>query len=256
MKFLLSPAKTLDYETDFGTIDHSEPAFLTQSASLIKELKNYSSQDIGKLMSLSEKLSDLNQQRFQTWKKSHKMSSSCRQAILAFKGDVYQGLDVSSWKTSDFKTAQQSLRILSGLYGILKPLDLMYPYRLEMGTKLKTKNADNLYQFWGSKITDYLNEELTNNDTIVNLASNEYFSSVKTADLKAPVLTPVFRDYKNGKYKIIAFYAKKARGMMASWAIKNKIENKNDLSKFSEAGYYFDAKSSNEKEFIFLRDEQ
>jgi len=175
------------------------------------------------------------------------MSSSCRQAILAFKGDVYQGLDVSSWKTSDFKTAQQSLRILSGLYGILKPLDLMYPYRLEMGTKLKTKNADNLYQFWGSKITDYLNEELTNNDTIVNLASNEYFSSVKTADLKAPVLTPVFRDYKNGKYKIIAFYAKKARGMMASWAIKNKIENKNDLSKFSEAGYYFDAKSSNEK---------
>jgi len=255
MKYILSPAKTLDFNTDYGNHDATDPLFIEQSTELIKELRSYSTQDIGKLMSLSEKLAQLNFDRYQTWSPDHNLSSECRQCILSFKGDVYQGLDVASWNKNDFKAAQKSLRILSGLYGMLRPLDLMHPYRLEMGTKLQTKHGKNLYQFWGSQITEKLNEELTSKDIIVNLASNEYFNAIDTSQLKAPIVTPIFKDCKKGNYKIISFYAKKARGLMASWAIKQRIKSHSELKDFSEQGYYFDAKSSTEDQLVFLRDE-
>lgn len=255
MLFLLSPAKTLDYESDYLDLPVTEPSFLKDSVQLIKEIKELSVADISALMSLSEKLSVLNHERYQTWKKSHKESADCRPALLAFKGDVYQGLDAPSWKKADFTHAQKHLRILSGLYGILKPLDLMQAYRLEMGTKFENSRGKNLYEFWGTKLAEALNAECSEKKykAIVNLASNEYFSAAKEKELNVPVITPVFKDYKNGKYKIISFYAKKARGTMAAWAIKNRIKKADDLKGFAEDGYRFDASSSDQNTLTFLR---
>ncbi|MDB9741810.1 peroxide stress protein YaaA [Akkermansiaceae bacterium] len=255
MIFLLSPAKTLDYTTPLPEVIPTEPSFLDQSQELIDLLKNLSSSDISELMSLSEKLASLNEERYQTWDRKHELSEDCRPALLSFKGDVYQGLDAYSFSVEELHYAQQHLRILSGLYGILKPLDLMRPYRLEMGTKLTNPNGKNLYSYWGDSITEHLNDTTFSPDskTIVNLASNEYFSAINTKLLKHEVITPVFKDYKNGKYKIISFYAKKARGTMAAWALKNKIESPEEISKFDLDGYHFSAEDSSAKEIVFLR---
>lgn len=207
-------------------------------------------------MSISGKLADLNSERCTTWERDFTAENS-RPCIFAFTGDVYQGMELSAWKAPDFTLAQKQIRILSGLYGVLRPLDLMQPYRLEMGTKLSTTRGKNLYDFWGNKITDLLNADLKSSGSnfIINLASNEYFSSVKTKSLDGELITPVFKDEKNGKYKIISFFAKKARGMMADYIIRNKITDVAGLKKFNTAGYKFSKSESTDIELVFLRKE-
>ena len=255
MILLLSPAKTLDFTSEHIPLEPTQPAHLSHSSELITELKKLDTEEIASLMSLSEKLSTLNHHRYQEWKKPHRLSESCRPSLLCFKGDVYQGLAVENWNKSDFNYAQKHLRILSGLYGILRPLDLMKAYRLEMGTKFQNKRGKNLYAFWGSILTDALNVEIKGmkQAAFINLASNEYFSSLQEKELSAPVITPIFKDYKNDKYKIISFYAKKARGSMAAWIIKNKISSPEALTTFTEEGYRYDAESSTETQLVFLR---
>ncbi len=207
-------------------------------------------------MSISDKLSELNAERFSTWEPDFTPENS-RPALFAFTGDVYQGMELSSWKTPDFNLAQKQIRILSGLYGVLRPLDLMQPYRLEMGTKLPNPRGKNLYDFWGDIITDLLNTDLkkSGSSLFINLASNEYFSSVKPKSLKGELITPVFKDEKNGKYKIISFFAKKARGMMADYIIRNKITNIAGLKTFNTAGYKFSKSESSDSDLVFLRKE-
>ena len=231
---LIAPAKRLDYDSDLSVEDFSIAEHLKESKKLIKELQKKSPEDLSSLMGLSENLSVLNFERNMNWQVPKKPSNEVRQAIFAFKGDVYVGLDAETLSKSDIKYAQKNLAILSGLYGLLKPLDLMYPYRLEMGTKMKNENGKNLYEFWGNKITTSINALAKKNNSkgIINLASVEYFSSVKTENLDLPVYSPVFKDFKNGKYKIISFFAKKARGSMARFVIQNKIKNPADLNKF------------------------
>ncbi len=255
MIFLLSPAKTLDYDSELPALELSQPQFVEHSAELIEILEEFSEEEVGELMSISPKLSALNAARFREWGVRHDASSGARPCIFAFKGDVYQGLNVSSWSPQDVEKAQKSIRVLSGLYGLLRPLDLMRPYRLEMGTKLETKRGSNLYQFWGMIPTEALNEELKRlkSPVVVNLASNEYFSAVKPKELTAPVITPVFKDWKNGKYKIISFYAKKARGLMAAWAIQNDVATSEGLKEFTQSGYQFCAEESTETTLTFLR---
>lgn len=257
MLTLLSPAKTLDFETPPVTDQHSLPDYLDDSAELIDVLRKYSPDEIGALMKLSPKLSELNVQRYSDWKIPFPEGES-KAAVLAFKGDVYTGLDADNMSKDDLDYAQSHLRILSGLYGLLRPLDLILPYRLEMGTKLGNDRGKDLYAFWGDKITDALNEltEQSGINTIVNLASNEYFKSVKPKALKADLITPVFRDEKNGKYKIISFYAKKARGLMAAYQITQRIDNPEDLKKFDVAGYRFSEEESNATEWVFKRAEK
>jgi len=253
MIYLLSPAKTLDYESEVPSMRATKPRFLDDSAELAAIMKKMKPADLEKLMGISSKLADLNTERFGDWRTDFSKPEA-REAILAFKGDVYQGLAVDDWKKEDFAAAQKSIRILSGLYGILRPLDLMLPYRLEMGTKLKTKRGTNLYHFWGSQLTESLNKELKGEkDAVINLASNEYFSAIKPKELKSPVITPVFKDWKNGKYKVISFFAKKARGEMAAWAIKNKIETPAALKKFKGSGYKFDKSLSDDSSPVFTR---
>ena len=257
MLIVISPAKTLDYESPSATSKHSVPDFVPQSASLVERLRELTPPDIEKLMGISQKLADLNFGRYLSW--SEEVSTAnAKQAILAFKGDVYTGLGAETFSDTDFDYAQDHLRILSGLYGLLKPLDLMQPYRLEMGTKLSNRSGADLYHFWGDQITHAINEQLaaTDTKTLVNLASNEYFKSVNTSVLDGQVVTPVFKDKKNGKYKIISFYAKKARGLMSAWIIKNRINNIQKLPDFAEAGYFFSDKDSSPKELVFLREEQ
>ena len=259
MLILISPAKTLDFES-LPSINHfTKPDFLSESTILVEQLCQLSATEISSLMKISAKLGELNASRYQTWQPSFDNTNS-KQALLAFKGDVYQGLDVESFKQQDFDFAQDHLRILSGLYGLLKPLDLIQPYRLEMGTKLahsklKDLAVNNLYDFWQDKLTQAINLQLEQlqSKTIVNLASNEYFKAVKPKLLQGNVITPIFKDWKNGKYKIISFYAKKARGMMAAHIIKNQLKNIQDIQDFSESGYAYDAESSDEHNFIFIR---
>jgi hypothetical protein len=203
-------------------------------------------------MHISDKLGELNWQRNQDWELPFS-SENAKQAVFAFKGDVYIGLDAYSLSEAKIQQLQQKLRILSGQYGLLKPLDLMQPYRLEMGTKLKIGKNNNLYQYWDSKITDALNSELSENEVFVNLASNEYFKVIKPKLLKVPVITPVFKDYKNGKLKMISFFAKKARGLMVRFIIDNSIENLEDLKGFNYEGYAFDGNLSSAKELVFTR---
>ena len=256
MLIALSPAKSLDYETPVSIKKHTKPLLADRSAELIDILKEYSPKQVGKLMNISDKLSQLNAERYSAW--SPKASTAnARQCLLAFTGDVYVGMNAATFKESDFAFAQEHLRILSGLYGVLRPLDLMQPYRLEMGTKLKNPHGKDLYDFWNDAITKALNKQLKKNgdDIFLNLASNEYFKSVHVDKLEARVVAPVFKDEKNGKYKIISFFAKKARGMMAGWVIRKKITDPKKLSKFAEAGYYYCAKESTEKNPVFLRDE-
>ena len=245
MLILVSPAKTLDYESDIRIDDFSIASHLSDSEILIKELQKKNPDDLSSLMGLSEKLSILNFERYMNWKKPTKPSDNTRQAIFAFKGDVYQGLDVNSLSKAEINYAQKNLCILSGLYGLLKPLDLMYPYRLEMGTKMKNKHGDNLYKFWGSKINKTINDLSKENKSkaIVNLASVEYFSVLKKDQINLPVINPVFKDYKNGNYKIISFFAKKARGTMARFIIQNKIKKPEDLMSFDLDGIAIAKKS-------------
>ena len=255
MLILVSPAKTLDYESELDVKDFSVAPLLSDSELLIKELQQKNPDDLSSLMGLSEKLSLLNFDRNMNWTKPTKPSDSARQAIFAFKGDVYQGLDASSLSKSEIKYANKNLCILSGLYGLLKPLDLMYPYRLEMGTKMKNKRGNNLYEFWGSKVTELVNDLAMDNRSkaIVNLASVEYFSVLKTDQINLPIINPVFKDYKNGQYKIVSFFAKKARGLMSRFIIQNKIKKSEDLMDFNLDGYRYSKKESKENSPVFLR---
>ncbi|MFK7909791.1 MAG: peroxide stress protein YaaA [Akkermansiaceae bacterium] len=253
MLYLLSPAKTLDYDSEVPSLRATMPRFLDDSAELAGVMQKMKPAQLEKLMSISSKLAELNAERFDDWRADYSKPEG-RQSILAFKGDVYQGLAVEDWQKEDFSEAQKSIRILSGLYGILRPLDLMLPYRLEMGTKLTTERGKNLYQFWSDSLTNSLNKELkAKGDAVINLASNEYFSAVQPKDLKAPIITPVFKDWKNGKYKIISFYAKKARGMMAGWAVQKKISRPSDLKRFKGGGYKFDKSLSDDTSWVFTR---
>ena len=255
MLILVSPAKTLDYESELDVKDFSVAPLLSDSELLIKELQQKNPDDLSSLMGLSEKLSLLNFERNMNWRRPTKPSDSARQAIFAFKGDVYQGLDASSLSKSEIKYANKNLCILSGLYGLLKPLDLMYPYRLEMGTKMKNKRGNNLYEFWGSKVTELVNDLAMDNRSkaIVNLASVEYFSVLKTDQINLPIINPVFKDYKNGQYKIVSFFAKKARGLMSRFIIQNKIKKSEDLMDFNLDGYRYSKKESKENSPVFLR---
>ena len=255
MLILVSPAKTLDYESELDVKDFSVAPLLSDSELLIKELQQKNPDDLSSLMGLSEKLSLLNFNRNMKWTRPTKPSDSARQAIFAFKGDVYQGLDASSLSKSEIKYANKNLCILSGLYGLLKPLDLMYPYRLEMGTKMKNKRGNNLYEFWGSKVTELVNDLAMDNRSkaIVNLASVEYFSVLKTDQINLPIINPVFKDYKNGQYKIVSFFAKKARGLMSRFIIQNKIKKSEDLMDFNLDGYRYSKKESKENSPVFLR---
>ena len=251
---IISPAKKLDYSPVEKNIDSTIPSLLEHSNELIKDLKSLNPQEVSSLMSLSDKLGALNYERFQEWKTPFTKSNS-KQAILAFKGDVYQGLDAESLSETELIWAQKHVRILSGLYGILKPMDLMQPYRLEMGTKFATKRGQNLYDFWSSIITEELNKNFSSDNTyLLNLASNEYFKSINVSELKANVISPVFMDKKNGKYKIISFFAKKARGLMTRYVIKNRIEDITDIQNFEEGGYFFNEAMSEDNKPVFCRD--
>ena len=255
MLIVISPAKTLDYETPAKTKTFSEPDFLDQSQVLIEELRELNPAQVSSLMKISDKLGQLNFARYHDWSRPF-TADNAKQALLAFKGDVYTGLEAESFKAQDFKFAQKHLRILSGLYGLLRPLDLMQPYRLEMGTKFANSQGKNLYEFWGSTITDGLNAQLKKlkSQQLINLASNEYFKSVQPKALNAEVITPVFKDQKNGQYKIISFYAKKARGLMSAYIIKNRLTDAEQLKDFDLEGYRYNAAMSKTNEPVFIRD--
>ena len=256
MLMIISPAKTLDYESPLATETYTQPDYLDDACELIDQLKDLEPHQVSNLMSISDKLGQLNAERFRDWHTPF-TPDNARQAILAFKGDVYTGLDAESFNEDDFAFAQKHLRMLSGLYGLLKPLDLMQPYRLEMGTKFENRRGKDLYAFWGSKLTDALNRQLAEDDQVlVNLASNEYFKSVQAKKLDGRLVTPQFKDWKNGKYKIISFYAKKARGLMCRYAIQNRITQADDLKGFNLEGYYFSEEQSDNNNWVFLRDEQ
>ncbi len=255
MLMLISPAKTLDTDTPPTTSQYGQPALLTQSQVLIDVVKKLSPADIAALMKISDRLSLLNYERFHDWQTPFTLDNA-KQAIFTFKGDVYTGLDASSLDEEALLWANTRLGILSGLYGLLKPLDLMQPYRLEMGTKLVNDRGANLYAFWGTQITEAINAQLAAEDlpVVVNLASNEYYKAVQPKSLAARIVTPVFKDEKNGTYKIISFYAKKARGLMVRWAIDHRVEDVNDLKGFDSAGYYFSSEDSQENAWVFKRD--
>ena len=256
MLILISPAKTLDFETPAVTRSATQPVLLGESEQLIKQAQQLTPHDISSLMNISEKLGNLNFERFMDWHTPF-TKKNAKQAALAFKGDVYTGLEADSFSADEYKFAQQHLRILSGLYGVLRPLDLIQPYRLEMGTKFTNPRGNNLYQFWGDQITDELNKQLKKlkSDTLVNLASNEYFKAVNKQALTAEITSPAFKDLKNGNYKIISFYAKKARGQMAAWIIRKGITDTKDLKKFKVAGYRYSAAESKPAQPTFIRDE-
>ena len=255
MLIVLSPAKTLDYSVDPKS-NHTAPQFLSQSSNLIKNLKDKEPKDIASLMGLSDKLATLNFDRYQSWKASKTVSNDSKPSMMVFKGDVYQGLDAESLNNKQIKFAQKHLRILSGLYGILRPMDVIKPYRLEMGTKLETSKGKNLYDFWGNSIQKNVLKDLESqkSDLLINLASKEYFNVLGKMPEYINVVSPVFKDYKNGKHKIISFYAKKARGLMARWIIENNIKDFEKLSKFNIDGYYFSKAESTVTEPVFLRD--
>jgi cytoplasmic iron level regulating protein YaaA (DUF328/UPF0246 family) len=254
MLTVISPAKTLDFDTPTVTNAFSQPVHLTQSRKLVRRMRQLSGQELSKLMHVSENIADLNQHRFKKWKTPFNPDNA-RQAIFAFKGDVYIGLDAYTMTEQNVEFAQDHLRILSGLYGVLRPLDLMQAYRLEMGTRIDTDMGNNLYQFWNGRITRTLNQELkqSGSNALINLASNEYFKSIKPKLLKADVITPVFKDYNKGKYQVIGFFAKKARGLMARYMIDNEIDNPAALKDFGAEGYAFNKAMSDSHEWVFTR---
>jgi len=254
MLFLLSPAKSLDYESPLPSVTASQPQFVAQSAELIATLKKKTPKQIAELMDLSEALAKLNTDRYKAWTPEF-THENARPAVLAFNGDVYEGLNAQTLKPKDLQWAQDHVAILSGLYGVLRPLDLMQPYRLEMGTSLKHGKSSNLYQFWGSQLAAYLNQQLASHKdpVIVNLASQEYFKSVDRKVLQARVVECVFQDYKNGQYKIISFFAKRARGLMARFAIEHKAKTVEQLKAFNLEGYAFSPDVSDADTLVFRR---
>ncbi|HLR82734.1 MAG TPA: peroxide stress protein YaaA [Paenalcaligenes sp.] len=257
MLFLLSPAKKLDYESTVRTTLKSQPLFVPQAKELVGILKEYSQDDIAQLMKLSDNLAELNTQRFQDWVPEFNLDNA-RQAVLAFAGDVYEGLDAPSLSDEQLEWAQKHLIILSGLYGALRPLDLIQPYRLEMGTRLQNPQGKNLYEFWGSQIAQYLNEQLAQDhdeQVVVNLASVEYFKSVDRKTLEVPVVECVFQDERKGQWRVIGFYAKKARGLMMRYAIDNGITSIEGLKGFNSQGYQYDADASTGERLVFRRPE-
>nr|WP_298148083.1 peroxide stress protein YaaA [uncultured Pseudomonas sp.] len=255
MLMVISPAKTLDYQTPPVTQRYTQPEHLDHAQDLITQLRDLSPAQIAELMHLSDKLAGLNAARFGSWT-PHFTPDNAKQALLAFKGDVYTGLHAEDFSEADFDFAQTHLRMLSGLYGVLRPLDLMQPYRLEMGTKLANPRGKDLYAFWGERISDWLNQALAaqGDEVLLNLASNEYFGAVKRKALQARVIDTEFRDWKNGQYKIISFYAKKARGLMARHVIKQRLRDPEALKAFNDQGYAYSAEHSSTDKLVFLRD--
>ncbi|OYP33837.1 peroxide stress protein YaaA [Rhodopirellula sp. MGV] len=254
MLILLSPSKRLDYDSPIKSKIKTTPELIDASAELAIELKKLSAKDIRSLMGISDELAALNRERFQDWK-SPMPDVDTRQAALAFKGDVYFGLEAETLTAKQLEYAQDHLRILSGLYGILRPLDGILPYRLEMGTKLKNKRGKDLYQFWGTRLAELINEQLgvTGSKFVLNCASNEYFKAVDKKTLAADVVSPVFKDKTKGEYKIVTVYAKKARGTMAAWVIRKKAKTMKKLQQFDGDGYRYDEASSTESKPVFLR---
>lgn len=254
MLILISPAKTLDFETPSNAPKHSQATMLDDSEQLIDILTTKSPLDLEKMMGISSKLAELNSERYHQWSRPFNKKNA-KQALLAFKGDVYTGLDAETFSDKDFLYAQEHLRILSGLYGVVRPLDLIQPYRLEMGIKLENPRGKNLYEFWGDSITDKLNRQLKKikSETILNLASNEYFKSVKHKQLNGQIITPVFKDWKNGQYKMISFFAKKARGTMSAWVLQKQVQDVAKLKNFKADGYKYSAAESSAEKPVFLR---
>ncbi len=254
MQIIISPAKSLDYETPLDYSKNSTPRLLKESQEIVNKINTLSINELADLMKISDKLAELNFSRFKHWKYPYD-KNMIRQSLFAFKGDVYTGLDAYSLTPEDIEYTNNHLRILSGLYGLLRPLDMIMPYRLEMGTKLEVGEAKNLYKYWGDKITNLLNKDIeeNNDNTLVNLASNEYFKSLNIKIINAKIITPEFKDNKNGNYKIISFYAKKARGLMTRFIIKNKITNSEDLQAFDYNGYAFNPRMSTEDKPVFTR---
>ncbi|MBP6116369.1 MAG: peroxide stress protein YaaA [Neisseriaceae bacterium] len=257
MFFVLSPAKTLDETTPAPTQTYTQSPLLKHSAELIKVCRKLSPQDIAELMKVSDKIAVLNTERFGDWATPFDLKNA-KQAVYLFKGDVYEGLDAYHLTAKATDYLQQHLGILSGLYGILKPLDLMQPYRLEMGTKLSNPKGANLYAYWGQIIAKQINQYMreSGQETLINLASNEYFKAVDKKTLAYPIVTPIFKDKKNGEYKIISFYAKRARGLMVKYAAENQLNSPEALKNFDLGGYYYSADHSNGNEWVFLREEQ
>jgi len=258
MLIVISPAKKLDFDSLPQTDEFSMPDCLEDASELINTLRGYSVKQLEKLMHLSHNLAQLNHDRYQDWELPFKPQNA-KQAILTFKGDVYAGINIESFSDEDLAFTQDHLRILSGLYGLLRPLDLMQPYRLEMGTRLENERGKNLYEFWGSRIAQLINQQLqqSGTDTLVNLASNEYFKSVKAKELNGQIITPVFKEKReDGSYKIIGIYAKKARGMMSAYILKNQLTQVEDIKQFSQAGYQYNPDLSNKTDWVFSRDKQ
>lgn len=255
MLAVISPAKRLDFTAPWRTARQTLPDFTEESQQLIEVLRNKSPADIAKLMNLSSSLADLNYQRYASWQPEFTRQNA-KPAALAFRGDVYLGLDADTLSNHDLAWAQKHLRILSGLHGLLRPLDLIQPYRLEMGTALKTERGKDLYDFWGDKITRALNCALQaqKQPVLVNLASNEYFNSVDASAIDGRIITPTFKDLKNGRYKFLSFYAKRARGLMARYIIDNRVSTLKALKAFSSEGYYFSESQSRGDNWVFLRD--
>lgn len=256
MLIIISPAKSLDFEKNSNTEQFSEAPFLKESQTLIKQLRKLSTNEIADFMSISPKLAQLNYERFINWQLPFNLENA-KQALLAFRGDVYTGIDAYSLNEKELETAQNDLRILSGLYGVLKPLDLIQAYRLEMGKKLQTSKGNNLYEFWGDKITKEINKTLLdkNDKYLINLASNEYYKSIDKKKIKAEIITPIFKDLKNDQYKVISFFAKKARGMMTRFIIQNEITDPEHLKTFDCDGYIFNPHLSNTNELVFTREQ-
>lgn len=257
MLTVISPAKTLDYDSPLPPHEATQPRLLEHSSKLVQRARALSANDLKRLMKVSDNIAELNVERFARWTTPF-TEQNARPATFAFKGDVYAGLDVSRFSADDLDAAQRRLRMLSGLYGVLRPLDLMQPYRLEMGTPLDNKRGKNLYEFWGDTITEQLTADMRagNTDILVNLASNEYFKAVKPRQLPGPVIEPVFQDEKNGRYKVISFWAKKARGRLAAWIIRHGITRPADLRNYAEDGYRYAADASTANKPVFRRAEQ
>ena len=257
MLILLSPAKTLDMDTPSGIAEPTQPGFMDESARLVGTLKRYRKGKLGKLMNISEPLAQINVERFAAWAPPFNKDNA-KPAIHAFRGDVYLGLDADTLNKRDLTYAQKHVRMLSGLYGVLKPYDLMQAYRLEMGTALKTRRGKNLYDFWGDRLTQHLNDEADTSKSplVVNLASNEYFKAVRKNKLVPPLVSPVFKDQKNGDYKVVSFFAKKARGAMARHLIQTRAKDMDAVLEFKNLGYRYNAKASSEWQPVFLRTEK
>lgn len=254
MLLVVSPAKNLDLDSPIPALRTTRPALMDDTLQLAAVLKKMSPEELSQLMNISPKLARLNHERFQAWQPPFSPANA-RPAVLTFAGDVYQGMDATTFTAEDFAFAQHHLRILSGFYGLLRPLDLIQPYRLEMGTRLQTRRGNDLYTFWGERITEQINALLRRERSqgLVNLASQEYFKSINTRLLDVPVIEPVFKDYKNGQYKIISFFAKKARGMMSAYVIRNRLDRLEDLKQFTGGGYGFCREQSTATRWVFTR---